>query len=213
MRERNIDWSYWLAMPEVRVWEAILLSLNIEPQSVTEHRNEWDRDEPHFLALSQPDANLPEEYEKRVQLLCANKHDRALFKPGTIRIDRPEECGVRLVEVGAWLVKLNRTPAVPEELAAAVLSEGGRCNETEEEGPSKKRGLGAHRTQEEDILETLRNLGYDPMAYPKMPSGEDGVRSQVRKILVPRKIQTDNVFKKAWERLGKKPEPRIKQAD
>ena len=138
MRKRNIDWSYWLAMPEVRVWEAILLSLNIEPDSV---RDVWNDDILDPLSLVLSHSELASEYKKRLRLLCANRHEPALFTPGTIRMDKPEECGVRLVEVGAWLVKLNRTPTIPEELAAAVVSAGGRSKDTEEEGPLERESV------------------------------------------------------------------------
>lgn len=58
---------------------------------------------------------------------------------------------------------------------------------------------GAQRIQEQVVLETLQNLGYDPKKLQRPRPGTSGPKAEVRKAIGT--SMTDSVFKKAWERL------------
>ena len=82
---QSIDWSYWLKLPEVKVFEAIALMFDTEPGS-----------EPPDIDDASPD------YRKTLRLLVACLSDRSTFTPGTLVMGIPALHGVRLPEVGAW---------------------------------------------------------------------------------------------------------------
>jgi hypothetical protein len=45
---RNVNWEKWRHIPEVRLWEAIALSLNIDPDKVNHNRHSWMADDMLF---------------------------------------------------------------------------------------------------------------------------------------------------------------------
>lgn len=55
-----------------------------------------------------------------------------------------------------------------------------------------------------DILAIIKEFNYDPLAFPKAPSGKAGEKSEIRKLFLERHGQTlRNPFDKAWEALRK----------
>lgn len=56
--------------------------------------------------------------------------------------------------------------------------------------------------QDDTILATLKELGYDPLALPQA-TRSGGAKAQVKRLLVRKNdlFQSEYVFKKAWERL------------
>lgn len=69
--------------------------------------------------------------------------------------------------------------------------------EQEDSQPAPATPAKAHRQQENEILEVLRGLGYDPKALPRNPPGSPGAKARARAQLT----FTSKVFDKAWERL------------
>lgn len=60
----------------------------------------------------------------------------------------------------------------------------------------------ALRRQEDVILQTLKELQYDPKALPPNIPGKRGVKSECRQVLAALPLfDGSTVFKKAWERL------------
>lgn len=55
------------------------------------------------------------------------------------------------------------------------------------------------RVQEQEIIKTLRDLGYDPKKLPKTRPGTPGPKSKAKEKIGAK--MSDTVFKKAWERL------------
>ena len=82
---QGIDWAYWLKLPEIRVFEAVALLHNTEPESA-----------PPDLEDSSP------EHRKILRLLLACLSDRSIFTPGTLNMVDPALHGVKLAEVGRW---------------------------------------------------------------------------------------------------------------
>jgi hypothetical protein len=69
---QGIDWAYWRKLPEIRVFEALALLHNTEPES-----------EPPDLEDYSP------EYRKTLRLLLACLSDRSIFTPGTLNMGDP----------------------------------------------------------------------------------------------------------------------------
>jgi hypothetical protein len=95
MRERDpnstIDWPYWRAMGSIRLFQAIALSLDIDPEKLRSDADDY------------PDP--PEEqpkFVKRLKLVLSNIHDRTQFTPIGWSSD-PSFHDVKLGEVGTWL--------------------------------------------------------------------------------------------------------------
>ena len=82
---QSIDWAYWVKLPEIKVFEAVALVHDTEPES-----------EPPDLDDSSP------EYRKTLRLLLACLSDRSIFTPSTFNMVDPALHGVRLIQVGAW---------------------------------------------------------------------------------------------------------------
>ncbi|WAL82780.1 hypothetical protein OYT13_24105 [Pandoraea sp. XJJ-1] len=89
--ERAPRWQKWLLMPEVRAWEAVALSLNIEPERINTDRYAW-------MGAAHP-FDEGEEFNDRLAVLLANFTNRAFFPtPCVISMQAPYKCGVRLCE-------------------------------------------------------------------------------------------------------------------
>ena len=79
----SVDWAYWNKLPEVKVFEAIALLHDTEPER-------------------EPPEDSSPEYRKTLRLLLACMSDRSIFTPGSLNISDPALNGVKLIEVGAW---------------------------------------------------------------------------------------------------------------
>jgi hypothetical protein len=128
---RPIDWHYWRNLREVELWQASLLSLNINPDTVQHDPDGWvtgPHNAPYLLEESFPSAQLHDSYRKRLNLLKSNLLDQTHFTGGIVRQTAPYKSTVKLSEFAAWLELLG-VPIPPElqEIAAAPLqpSKGG----------------------------------------------------------------------------------------
>lgn len=114
-----IDWHYWKCRQEVELWEACLLSLNINPDRMQRDPNGWmagPRGGPHFMSESFPKFDDEENYRKRLILLKDYLSNREHFSAGKINMNNPNLCGVRLSEFAAWALFIEYQ--IPDELAA-----------------------------------------------------------------------------------------------
>jgi hypothetical protein len=67
-----IDWSFWLAMPEVELWEACALSLYISPDSLKPHPQGWMASSvlgPFFESKSFQSKGIEDQFAKRMRLV------------------------------------------------------------------------------------------------------------------------------------------------
>lgn len=114
------DWDLWLHMPEVRLWQAVALSMNMDPDSLKNHPQAWMAGagaEPIFKENSFSSQAQKDMFGKRLRLLVANKTVKNGFSPGTLSMDNPHNHGVRLSEFAAWAPTV-RWNDIPPELAA-----------------------------------------------------------------------------------------------
>ena len=109
------DWSEWSLAPKVEVWQAVALSMDLEP-----HDLHMDVHTPllgfgsFFKPNSFPSSAKEREFEKRLRILEANLEDSAKF-PNVV-INRELRLSiVALPEFSAWAVSVGWE--IPEELA------------------------------------------------------------------------------------------------
>ena len=89
------DWKFWPATPWVKAWEAVALSLDVEPRSLEEDPLSFMADTgggPFFLKRCFPGMQVKGEFDRRLRLLIAYNAN-------------PEFSGfddVNLAEFSAW---------------------------------------------------------------------------------------------------------------
>ncbi|CAE6696473.1 P-loop NTPase family protein [Paraburkholderia domus] len=116
------DWSLWRHMPEVCVWQACALSLNIDPDSMQQTRHGWMAGPgkgPFFEPESFPSDAVMNEFHKRVRILSASLPNHALISGGTSNFDSKARCMVRLSEFARFAIEVAQWD-VPDELRAVV---------------------------------------------------------------------------------------------
>ena len=126
------DWSFWLAMQEVKVWQACALSLNLEPDKMKADFS-WMAGPGSrliFTDTSFPTKEIKEEFDRRSRLLLANLSDRNHFSPATLNMSNPGNNGVKLLEAAAWLRSIGRE--IPPELEKRIIEHGPQSQFTSE---------------------------------------------------------------------------------
>jgi hypothetical protein len=181
-KNRPPRWGKWKLMPEVKAWEAVALSLDIEPSEIETHPDVW-------LANSDRHPfNEGNEFDDRLAVLLANLSDRASFSPCAISLSYRHENSVQLGEFSAWASRVADW-SIPQELRA--------LSRDSDAPKSAARPVSRHDYQEQEILRVIRELGYNPKSLPKSSGGKAGVKAEVRRKLTFSQV----VFDKAWERL------------
>ncbi|MFP4891955.1 hypothetical protein [Paraburkholderia sp. EG304] len=108
--ERKPKWAKWRLIPEVEVWQAIALSLDIEPDKVTLNRQAW-------MGARHPFAES-EEFVDRLDVTCANILNTSHFPSGgALVMGKRYSCGVRLAEFARFASEVAQWD-VPDELRA-----------------------------------------------------------------------------------------------
>ena len=109
------DWNYWPATPWVKAWEAVALSLDLEPRAMEQDPLSFMADTgggPFFLKRCFPDSRVKDEFDKRLRLLIAHYAN-------------PEFSGddqVELAEFSAWAVSVHWS--LPPQIAALAGNAG-----------------------------------------------------------------------------------------
>lgn len=118
------DWDLWLNLPEVEIWQAVALSLAIEPDSIQFSRDGWmagPGDEGPFVEEdSFPLKGDAEMFEKRLRLLKACLHERRHFSAGSLNMRASYRNGVRLVEFVTWASRINLFAPIPRPLLGLI---------------------------------------------------------------------------------------------
>ena len=109
------DWNEWSLMPRVELWQAVALSMDLEPHDL--HR---DVHTPllgfgsFFKPNSFPSSAVEREFEKRLRILEANLEDSAKFPDAVINRELRRSI-VELPEFSAWAASVGWE--IPDELA------------------------------------------------------------------------------------------------
>lgn len=147
------DWDFWRHMPEIKLWQAIALSMNIDPDLLKYSRDRWN---------GLPSRDDENKFDKHLRLLRANKSTKNGFTPGTLSMDNPDNHGVRPSEFSAWAQSIGWD--IPPELAALAAMGDNDCeNIVAKVAPAIAENAPVADTVEADTPdETLADL-FDPV--------------------------------------------------
>jgi hypothetical protein len=106
---RAPNWDKWRAIPDVKLWEGVALSLNIEPAAVSHSPNGWMADAHLF--------NESQEFKERLFVATRNVGMQKPLQPKAFGLQHLEDCPVSLREFATWAVSLNWR-SLPEEFVA-----------------------------------------------------------------------------------------------
>lgn len=92
------NWAFWSKVPQVTLWQAVLLSLDVEP--------------------ADSDANFSKvgdraEAARRLQLICNDRGNRRYFSPEVSRTEDPRFDYVNLPDFVRWAVEAANWPDLP----------------------------------------------------------------------------------------------------
>jgi len=105
---REPNWRKWHQMPEWRLWEAVALSLNIDPDKVKTNRNAW-------MGAAHPFAEKGD-FSDRLEIVRRNIGRPGGIKPRISNMGRWYLATVEAVEFAAWARGAGWS--TPDELAA-----------------------------------------------------------------------------------------------
>jgi len=111
-------------MPDVKVWQACVLSIGLEPSTMDFERESWMYQEgtgPHIESDSFPNPETEQQYKDLVEILSKNLFDREHF---STRVTSGKGAGynsIRLDEFASWATLKVKWLDLPPELAGLIL--------------------------------------------------------------------------------------------
>jgi hypothetical protein len=208
------NWCKWVLMPEVKVWEACVLSIGLEPKTMEFERESWMYAEgtgPHITSESFPSRESEQKYKDLVDVLAANLLVREHFSPAAMTTRGKGYCGVRLDEFVRWATLKVKWLDLPPELAGLVkdksngnlpaINDASRSNMNlagnEKKTPQiRDKGL----QQIEAIVAELERLGYKPLCLPALVAGQRSAKAEVVDNLDGNGLFTARkAFENAWQ--------------
>jgi hypothetical protein len=122
------DWSEWLSLPRVKVWQACALSLDIEPNAMNASAHGWMAPEgaPFFDEENFPSQEVMKEFEKRARVLLANMATDSFSAP-VLNMASPKLHQLRLDEFVRWAVTKAKWE-IPEPLKSFLALDAGSSN-------------------------------------------------------------------------------------
>jgi hypothetical protein len=107
---RKPNWSKWRHIPVLKVWQAVALSLNIDPEKVQRERPVRSYGTLKFIES--------EVFRDRLEVACANLGANGPLFPVSFEVDEKNSLPVRLHEFADWCVSIGWQ--VPDELRLLV---------------------------------------------------------------------------------------------
>jgi hypothetical protein len=185
------EWGIWQHMDRVELWQAVALSLDLEPN--------FDASTVGRFHDRNPRIRFPRKFWDRLRIALSHKdHFRAV--PGTPRFASwDERSNVRLSDFAAWAQKLGLE--LPHELTAREAA-GSQPDahdvviQTAVIEPHQDAGatLGRRDRQLAVIQATIQDLKYEPLAIPL--GGKAKIKKSCLKKHSP--LFTDSGFDHAW---------------
>ena len=159
------NWCKWVLMPEVKVWEACVLSIGLEPKTMEFERESWMYAEgtgPHITSESFPSRESEQKYKDLVDVLAANLLVREHFSPAATTTRGKGYCGVRLDEFVRWATLKVKWLDLPPELAGLILDKtNGDSTQTEAKAAPAN---ATEQSVEEEIASWFDGVGYEQLA-------------------------------------------------
>ena len=110
LEDRAPNWRKWRHVPNVKLWEAVALSLDIEPKFVKHGPHGWVGGS-HVFSES-------ELFKDRIFIATRNLSVNGPLEPTAIVVAHPEACEVSLVKFSAWARSIDWE--IPSELAEGI---------------------------------------------------------------------------------------------
>ncbi|WP_300340238.1 hypothetical protein [Accumulibacter sp.] len=122
------NWNEWKHIPDVTVWQACALSMDIDPHSMVPHRRligtssgavrpmEKDAVGPSLEPYDFSSADAQAEFERRQRTLRMHLSNRTFFSPGVLNQIQPDNSLVRLSEFASWAQSVVMWDGLPVEL-------------------------------------------------------------------------------------------------
>jgi len=210
-----LEWRHWRLRKRINAWEAICLSMGIEPRAVRFDRHAWMSGGAPNLDTAFHDEAQADEYASRLRILADYIGNPEHFAPGALSLTGPHLHAVTMADFARWVRDVAEWDAPAEliELAGAqavepsqpvsspqVLSPSDGATPAE----SKDKPMPALRWQESQILDAMRELGISLDSLPVVKNGMRGARADIRELLRKRHgaaLWSDSKFEKAWKRV------------
>ena len=176
------DWTEWLSVPRVKVWQACALSLDIEPNAMNASAHGWMAPEgaPFFDEDNFPSPEVMKEFEKRARVLLANMANDSFSAP-VLNMASPKLHQLRLGEFVRWAVtKVAWT--IPEPLKGLL---------TADPDPPDARAVGELDRDQRDFNASFAETVYNGQAIEwrywvhQMPSLTAGQAARLMSALDP----------------------------
>jgi hypothetical protein len=97
--DRQPNWGKWLSIPEVRIWEGVALSLNIDPDKVNHHPESWMVDDHLFKE--------PQEFKDRVVIARRNAGGGRALTLTTVQMGSVVNSYVVLKQFVSWAYSIG----------------------------------------------------------------------------------------------------------
>ena len=124
-------WDEWQHTPNVRLFEACALSIDIDPRSMTSTGNDWMIGYPTlstYAAKCFPNQDKADEYHLRQRVLWANVPNSELFPSAVVHPKNPSVSTTSLKEFAAWAVSVVKWEHMPPELVAMAQTPASRAD-------------------------------------------------------------------------------------
>jgi len=118
-QDRMPNWATWRLIPNVMIWQAVALSLNIDPEKVRQSQPEMDYN--RYFKENR-------EFSERLDVVCANYREINGEQPSRILVDASCDAKVSLLRIAQWARSAARwkTPAEFKKLGKPRPVAGGQ---------------------------------------------------------------------------------------
>jgi len=169
------DWEFWRDMPEVELWQACALSLNLDPYPLTPSDDGMGMGgESYFKMRNFPNEETWEKFNKRRRLLEAH------MRQPNGRFSNSE----RLSDFVTWALSLSTPWDMPPKLKALAKKTAVRIGALETEptpdDTGRKTGEGEQEQLEQEAKPLLKfTLQKTSEAKPQKPSEDEATESKI----------------------------------
>jgi len=195
---KSANWNIWGNVPELPLWEAVALSLDIEPRSIQFNPNNW--------ATRQKIDGVTEEFEDR--LLVAERNRLGGKLPSQDRnYGTPVLGHVNLGIFAAWALQLTPRWQVPERFAAlsneeaftAAIAAAQEKSTAATKSPEKPLGT----RERETLLKLVIGMAIDGYGYDPSANRSDVIPEICRNLATHHITVSDDTLRKYLNEASK----------
>jgi hypothetical protein len=201
------NWREWGNMPNVEVWQACALSLNINPRSL-EQCEDWESDTrdgyPYFRDASFPSKTISEEFYLRRRVLIANlRKNPEWFTYNSL--SAAGNSSLSTAEFAAWAVSKMQWPDLPDKLVELARKPTAAPEQNDVQAPASNIAPAKVGTVDSPIPGKLPNISVGKLAIEVAWLLEQETHRAATAQEVMKQLQ-------AWADDGSKPEVLLKSA-